>query len=74
MINELDTVVLAVDLPEHHLEQGDIGTVVLVHKKNAGYEVEFVSFTGKTLAVLSLFPTQIRLVKEFEIPHVRLVA
>lgn len=74
MINELDTVVLTVDLPEYHLEKGDIGTVVLVHKKNAGYEVEFVSFTGKTLAVLSLLPTQIRLVKEFEIPHVRLVA
>jgi len=74
MINELDTVVLAVDLPESHLETGDIGTVVLVHKKNAGYEVEFVSFTGKTLAVLSLLPAQIRRVKELEIPHVRMVA
>ncbi len=74
MIDELDTVVLTVDLPEYHLEQGDIGTVVLVHKNSAGYEVEFVSFTGKTLAVLSLLPKQIRLVKEFEIPHVRLVA
>ncbi len=74
MINELDTVVLTVDLPEYHLEQGDIGTVVLVHNKNAGYEVEFVSFIGKTIAVLSLLPAQIRLVGEFEIPHVRLVA
>jgi hypothetical protein len=74
MIDELDTVVLAVDLPEYHLKQGDIGTVVLVHKNNAGYEVEFVSLTGKTIAVLSLLPAQIRLVREFEIPHVRLVA
>lgn len=74
MIKELDTIVLAVDLPEHHLKQGDIGTVVLVHRNPQGYEVEFISLTGKTVALLSLFPSQIRLVQEREIPHVRLVA
>jgi len=31
MIKELDQVVLKTDLPEHGLQQGDIGTVVLVH-------------------------------------------
>ena len=31
MIRELDTVVLDVDLPEHGLCRGDVGTVVLAH-------------------------------------------
>ena len=31
MIRELDNVVLTVDLPEHGLKKGDVGTVVLVH-------------------------------------------
>ena len=74
MIKELDTVVLDVDLPEHHLEKGDIGTVVLVHQNNKGYEVEFITLEGETLVVISLFPSQIRTVQKREIPHVRLVA
>ena len=40
MINELDDVILTCDLPEHGLSAGDIGTVVLVHRRAAGYEVE----------------------------------
>ena len=53
MIRELDTVVLTEDLPEHGLKRGDIGTVVLLHDQ-PGYEVEFVSLDGETLAVVSL--------------------
>ena len=74
MIKELDTVVLDVDLPEYHLEKGDIGTVVLIHQNHKGYEVEFITLEGETLVVISLFPSQIRTVKKREIPHVRLVA
>jgi Domain of unknown function (DUF4926) len=74
MIQELDTVVLDVDLPEYHLEKGDIGTVVLIHQNYKGYEVEFITLEGETLLVISLFPSQIRTVKKREIPHVRLVA
>ena len=33
MIEELEDVILTCDLPEHGLTQGDIGTVVLVHKE-----------------------------------------
>ncbi len=74
MIKELDTVVLDVDLPEHHLEKGDIGKVVLIHQNHKGYEVEFITLEGETLVVISLFPSQIRTVQKKEIPHVRLVA
>lgn len=43
MIKELDSVVLTENLPEHGLESGDIGTVVMVHRGGVGYEVEFVT-------------------------------
>ena len=39
MIQELDRIVLATDLPEYNLKNGDIGTVVLVHQEGVGYEV-----------------------------------
>ncbi|MEH1963482.1 MAG: DUF4926 domain-containing protein [Nostoc sp.] len=60
MIQELDRVILTSDLPEYSLEQGDIGTVVLVHQGGKGYEVEFVILDGKTVAVVSLHSIQIR--------------
>lgn len=60
MIDELETVVLNRDLPEHSLKRGDLGTVVLVHRGGAGYEVEFVTLDGETLAVVSLSRDQVR--------------
>jgi len=55
MIKELATVVLTEDLDAHGLKAGDIGTVVLVHPAG-GYEVEFMTLDGETLAVASLTP------------------
>ena len=72
MIKELDTIVLTVDLPEHSLKRGDLGTVVLVHDQ-PGYEVEFLTLDGETLAVVSLFPEQIRPVGRREIAQARVV-
>lgn len=71
MIEELDRIVLAADLPEYNLKNGDLGTVVLVHQGGVGYEVEFVSLTGKTLAIASLFNSQVRLVGDREIASAR---
>ncbi len=73
MIRELDTVVLTVDLPEHRLRKGDIGTVVLVHGER-GYELEFVALDGETLAVASLDRSQVRPIGKGEIAHARQVA
>lgn len=70
MIQELDNVVLTEDLPDYHLRQGDIGTVVLAHR-TPGYEVEFVTLDGQTLAVVTLEPSQVRPVARGEIAHVR---
>jgi hypothetical protein len=73
MIKELDTVVLKERLPDHGLEPGDLGTVVLVHPAG-GYEVEFMTLDGETLAVVSLFPHQVRSVGRREIAQARAVA
>ncbi len=70
MIQELDYVVLARDLPEHGLKSGDVGTVVLVHA-NEGYEVEFMTLRGETVAVVSLTEGQVRPVDRHDMAHVR---
>ncbi|MBI5194447.1 MAG: DUF4926 domain-containing protein [Nitrospirae bacterium] len=73
MIRELDSVVLTTDLPEYGLEQGDVGTVVLVHHVDKGYEVEFMTLEGETIAVTSLLPSQVRPIGHREIAHARMV-
>jgi hypothetical protein len=70
MLNELDSAVLTVDLPEYGLSAGDLGTVVLVHGKE-GYEVEFMTLEGETLAVVSLRANQLRAIEPREITHAR---
>ena len=74
MIKELDQVVLTEDLPEYNLRTGDIGTVVLVHKQSQGFEVEFVTLSGDTVAVVSLAAVQLRPIGHREIAHARAIA
>jgi hypothetical protein len=62
--------VLTVDLPEHGLKAGDVGTVVLVHRRQ-GYEVEFMTLHGETVAVTSLQASQVRPISTREVAHVR---
>jgi Domain of unknown function (DUF4926) len=71
-MKELQSVVLTTDLPEYGLSAGDVGTIVLVHGDD-GYEVEFMTLGGKTLAVVSLRPDQLRGVEPREIAHARVV-
>ena len=73
MIRELDSVVLACDFPEHGLKRGDVGTVVLLHS-GGGYEAEFMTLDGETLAVVSLFSDQVRPIGHREIAHARVVS
>lgn len=73
MIAELDRVILTTDISEYSLEQGDIGTVVLVHQDGKGYEVEFVTLDGETVAIVSLFAAQVRPIGNREIAHARVI-
>lgn len=73
MIDELDLVVLKRDLPETRLAAGDVGTV-LVHQQGAGYEVEFTTLAGDTVAVVTLEASDVRPVAAREISHARAVS
>lgn len=74
MINELDRVVLTTDLPEYDLRSSDIGTVVLIHQEGLGYEVEFMTITGETVAIVSLLSSQVRGIGDREIAQARVLA
>lgn len=71
MIREHDSVVLATDMPEHGLKWGDIGTVVLIHHAETGYEVEFMTLEGETVAVVSLQASQVQAITPRQIAHAR---
>jgi hypothetical protein len=71
VIRELDRVVLTTPLPALGLEAGDLGTVVLVHEGGRGFEVEFVTLGGDTLAVTTLMANDVRPVDRNEIAHAR---
>jgi len=74
MIHELDDIILTCPLPQYGLAPGDIGTVVLLHQDGAGYEVEFTTLQGDTVAVVTLLASQIRPTHKGEIPHARELA
>ena len=71
MIQELDTVVLARDIREHGLQQGDVGAVVHCYQQGKAFEVEFVNGHGDTIALLTLAKKDIRPIQHREILHVR---
>jgi hypothetical protein len=68
----LDTVVLDKDLPEHGLRRGDLGAVVHVYEPD-GMEVEFVTASGKTEALVTLTTDEVRPVAETDLVSVRSV-
>jgi Domain of unknown function (DUF4926) len=74
VIKDLDIVVLTRELPENRLTAGDVGTVVLEHAGGRGFEVEFASLTGETIAVVTVPADALRPVTSDEIAHVRHVA
>jgi hypothetical protein len=73
-INELDAVALTCDLPEHGLMRGDVGTVVLTHGNGAAFEVEFVGYDGRTVALMTLERSRVRPPQARDIPHARELA
>jgi len=70
LIKELDTVALTEDLPAHGLKVGDLGAVVAVYSPEA-YEVEFVTASGKTQAVVTVTAEKIRAIGSADILSVR---
>ena len=69
-VHNLDVVVLNEDLPVHGLKNGDIGTVVEVYAPDA-LEVEFVTGSGRTQALVTLPPSAVREVGDNDLVSVR---
>ena len=74
MFKDLEIVALTRDLAEYHLKSGDTGTVVHVYGDGKSYEVEFITFSGETIAVVTLPFDSIRPIAEREIMTARQVA
>jgi hypothetical protein len=66
----LDTLVLGRDLPDHGLRKGDLGAVVELYEPD-GLEVEFVTASGRTAAVLTLTTQDVRPVADDDLVSVR---
>lgn len=69
--------ILTVDLPQHSLVVGDVGTVVERHVaqgREDGYSVEFFDMTGRTVAVVTLPASDLRAPMPDDRPSVRVAA
>jgi hypothetical protein len=66
----LDVVVLNKDLESHRLKRGDLGAVVEVDEPNA-LQVEFVTASGRTEALLTLDVADVRSVVDTDLISVR---
>lgn len=64
MIKELDVVTLTREIHEHKLAKGSKGAVVHCYTDDQGFEVEFVSEAGETIALLTLERADIQLERE----------
>lgn len=69
----LDVVVLNTDLPAQGLKTGDLGAVVEVYAPDA-IEVEFVTASGRTKALVTVTPRDIRDVGDDDLVAVRPVS
>ncbi len=66
----LDTIVLDRDLPDHGLRRGDLGAIVELYEPD-GLEVEFVTASGRTAALLTLNIRDVRPVADDDLVSVR---
>jgi hypothetical protein len=69
----LDTIVLARDLPKDNLRAGDLGAIVEVYEPD-GLEVEFVTASGRTQALVTLKQADVRPVADDDLVSVRSLA
>lgn len=72
-VQMLDTLVLAGDLPEHQLCSGDPGAIVEVYEPD-GIEVEFVTASGHTSALVTLKSEDVRPISDTDLVAVRSLA
>jgi len=69
----LECVVLVRDIPEHGLRAGDVGVVVEIYPEG-GLEVEFVTGSGVTQALLTLSEGDVRSIDSHDLLTTRKVS
>ena len=69
-VHPLDVVVLTQDLPAHELRRGDLGSVVEIYGPDS-IGVEFVAASGRTQAVVTVRPEDLRPVADNDLVAVR---
>jgi hypothetical protein len=65
---------LAVDLPEFGLRRGDVAIVVEYYEGNGGepgYDLEVFNALGHTMAVITVYESQLEALREDEVIAVR---
>ncbi len=62
-IKLLDAVALTVDLPDHNLWIGQVGTVVEILSDGHAFEVEFCDRDGRTYESLGLEPDKLMVLR-----------
>jgi Domain of unknown function (DUF4926) len=67
---QLDTVVLDRDVPESGLRKGDLGSIVQTYEPD-GLEIEFVTASGRTQALVTLRVSDVRGVMDEDLISVR---
>jgi hypothetical protein len=68
-----DTLVLVNDFPKHGLRAGDLGAVVDVRPPDT-LDVEFVTASGRTTALVSLKASDVRAIADTDVVSVRTIA
>ena len=66
----LDTVILVKELPDLGLHRGDIGAIVEMYEPD-GLEVEFVTASGRTQALVTLKKSDVRAAADTDMLTVR---
>jgi hypothetical protein len=66
----VDAAILCVDLPEHGLQRGDVGTIVEVRDAKVR-EVEFLNPSGTTRAVVTMPASALRATTKDDVLAVR---
>lgn len=69
----LECVVLAHDIPDHGLRAGDLGTIVEIYPQS-GVEVEFVTGSGDTRALVTLDTKDVRRIDALDLLATRRLA
>jgi hypothetical protein len=67
-------VILTRDLPEEHLQAGDVGVVIARHEvpgRETGYSIEFFDMVGNTVAVITIPVYELRAPTVADRPAVR---